>query len=59
MAEPLQLAQIAYDAYGRSTGRKNFRGDPMPDWADLPESIQTAWVAAVNAVVNEVAGNES
>lgn len=44
------LARMAYAAYGESTGGKNFRGEPMPAWEDLPAAITTAWVAAVAAV---------
>ncbi|MFF4900401.1 hypothetical protein [Streptomyces sp. NPDC001068] len=54
MAEPLHLAQVAYAAYGQSTDNQNFLGDPMPDWKDLPEAIQTAWAAAATAVAQEV-----
>jgi hypothetical protein len=59
----LEIAADAYRAYSVSTGNKNFRGEPMPAWADLPESIQAAWAAAVfqvndalaTALVNAVA----
>lgn len=49
-----ELAQVAYRAYGETTDFKNFRGDPMPEWADLPQKIQQAWVAAADAVKEEV-----
>ena len=48
------LAQIAYEAYGDMTGRKNYQGLPMPEWADLPPLIKAAWNAAVNATVKAV-----
>ncbi|MGW3971232.1 hypothetical protein ACWEFD_18270 [Streptomyces ardesiacus] len=54
-SDPTGLARIAYAAYGESTGNRNFLGDPMPRWEDLGESIQNAWVAAVTAVVVQVA----
>lgn len=41
------IAASAYRAYAASTGNKNFRGDPMPAFADLPQPIRTAWEAAV------------
>ena len=44
-------AENAYAAYGRSTGGKNFRGDPMPTWEALPEPIRTAWRESVRAVL--------
>lgn len=42
-------ARLAYHAYGDSTGWKNFRGDPMPGWQDLPEATRQAWEAAAQA----------
>jgi hypothetical protein len=48
-----ELAQVAYVAYGKATEFKNFRGEPMPSYADLPEKIKEAWVAAANAVNEE------
>ena len=48
--EQTRLARVAYQAYGQVTDFKNFRGDPMPDWDDLPEHIQQAWIAAADAV---------
>ena len=44
------IAQSAYRAYAASTGNKNFRGDPMPEWPDLPQSIRVAWEAAARKV---------
>lgn len=47
------MARSAYEAYGRTTGNKNFRGDQMPTWDELPAAIVLAWVAAVsNALAN-------
>lgn len=45
-----QLAANAYLAYGNFTGNKNFRGEPMPLWEDLPEAIQGAWMAAAKEI---------
>jgi hypothetical protein len=44
------LTQMAYRAYGESTGNKNFRGEEMPAYHELPERIRAAWRAAVMAV---------
>lgn len=49
---------VAYDAYGQATGGLNFRGEPMPEWADLPESIRRAWEAAADAVITRFRGDE-
>jgi hypothetical protein len=43
--------QVAYAAYGMATGNKNFMGDPMPEWKDLPVIIQEAWQAAASTVL--------
>ena len=48
------IAQKAYSAYGESTGGKNFRGEPRPEWADLPDAIKAAWRDAVIAVMDMV-----
>lgn len=45
--DPLQRARDAYQRYGAVTGFKNFQGNPMPEFSDLGEKIQQAWVAAV------------
>lgn len=57
-AEYPDLAQGAYAAYGQSTGGRNFRGEPMPDWDDLPDGIRIAWQAAAQDVVNTWAAQE-
>lgn len=44
----LQNAQEAYARYGAATDFKNYQGNPMPAFADLPAKIQEAWVAAAN-----------
>jgi hypothetical protein len=49
MVEP---AQKAYEAYAACTGWKNYQGNPMPQWADLPEAIRVAWRAAIAAVLD-------
>ena len=47
-----KIAASAYraycnSAYSNSAGNKNFQGNPIRAWEDLPQSIQTAWEAAV------------
>jgi hypothetical protein len=41
------LAKAGYEAYAASTGNKNFRGEEMPKFEELPESVINAWIAAV------------
>lgn len=43
---------VAYQAYGESVRWKNFLGDPMPKWDELPPAIQQAWLDAANAVLD-------
>lgn len=47
------FAKKGYEAYGNQTDFKNFRGEPMPAWDELPETIQSAWVAAANVIAME------
>ena len=42
-----KIAESAYKAYAASTGNKNFRGDPMPEFSHLPQAIKVAWESAV------------
>jgi hypothetical protein len=44
------IAASAYKAYAASTNNKNFRGEEMPAFEDLPIPIRTAWQAAVRQV---------
>lgn len=54
--DQIRLAKLAYTAYGLSTGGKNYQGLPMPDWDALGDSIQGAWVSAINAVTLDLEG---
>jgi hypothetical protein len=47
-------ARAAYAAYGEATGGLNFRGEPMPGWEGLGDTIQGAWIAAAAAVRHRV-----
>lgn len=47
---PEELAQEGYHAYGSVTDWKNYQGDPMPLWTQLPEKIQLAWCAFATRV---------
>lgn len=42
--------QRAYEAYNAggdpATAGLNFRGDPCPAWADLPDNVRAKWDAA-------------
>jgi len=45
-----QLAQIGYEAYGAEADWKAYNGEPMPQWDELPQHIQTKWRAATAAI---------
>lgn len=47
---PESRARIAYTAYGRKTNFKNFRGEPMPMFDELPQQIKDAWIAAAGVI---------
>ena len=51
-------AACGYRAYAASTGNKNFRGEPMPEFEALPIPIKTAWEAAVRQVLAVNEGEE-
>jgi len=46
MSDP---AEVAYEAYSRSTRGLTHDGRPMPAWGDLGPAIQSAWQAAAVA----------
>jgi hypothetical protein len=45
-ASQLEIAKAAYLRYGQVTDFKNFRGDPMPNFEELNDTIKNAWIAA-------------
>jgi hypothetical protein len=51
MSDFTRQARDAYHAYGQSGGWLTHDSRPMPGWNDLGEHIQTAWTAAVRAVL--------
>jgi hypothetical protein len=44
------LGREAYNAYGLVTQFKNYRGEPMPAWENLPVETMSAWVAAADHI---------
>lgn len=58
-AEYPDLALVAYEAYARSTGGKTYDGRDMPAYDDLGDTIQAAWQAAAQAVVDTVAEQDA
>jgi len=54
--DQIVMAKLAYAAYGQTTNFKNFQGNPMPNWDQLGDTIQAAWVSASNAVASYLEG---
>ena len=54
-ATSTELARAAYAAYAEATDSKNYRGEPMPEWDELPVTIQNAWRLAAEAVRHRIA----
>lgn len=50
------VAASAYRAYSASTGNKNFRGEDMPAFQELPIAIRIAWEAVVRQVGDVLRG---
>lgn len=44
------LAKVGYEAYAASSSWKNFQGNPMPQWDELPQAIRNHWQAATKAI---------
>jgi hypothetical protein len=50
-----EYAKIAYEAYRVETGFVSLvTGDQLPDWEELPLSIQNAWEVAVDAIIDKL-----
>lgn len=49
-----ELGQIAFEAYSDFTGGKTYNGLPIPEWHDVGDTVQGAWIAAARAVRESV-----
>jgi hypothetical protein len=47
-------AVVLYQAYGDSADWRNFRGDAMPTWPNLPDTTKEHWRAAAEALRGRV-----
>lgn len=45
------LGHVAFDGYRRHTNGLTHDGRSIPEWRDLGEAVQSAWIAAAAAVV--------
>ena len=56
--EERMLGRTAYQAYSEASGGKSLvSGAALPQWDDVPAMIQTAWIAAAQAVKATLAGD--
>jgi len=44
-------ARSVYAAYGQATNFKDFQGQPLPKWEDLPKEVQVSWVKVSKEVL--------
>lgn len=45
------LGQVNYEGYNEVTEYKNFRGEPVPQYPDLPDKIINAWEMGAKRVI--------
>jgi hypothetical protein len=45
------FATAAYERYAEATGGLNFRGEPMPQFHQLPDKQRDAWLAAITPLI--------
>ena len=45
--------EYAYSVYGDNVGWVNFKGDPMPEYSELPEKIRNAWEAVGRRIAHD------
>jgi len=51
MGNKIDAAKIAYEAYSRLQGGKNYQGNPIPAWEDVRPDIKEAWIAAITTAI--------
>lgn len=54
MTDMFYWAENVYKAYGDKVKWKNYHGESMPKWDDLPLAIKVAWETAILAVLENV-----
>lgn len=51
-AQARDLAQIAYEIYAERQNWKDMQGEQLTDWANLNSLIKSAWIAAIQTVLD-------
>lgn len=47
----LEYGKIAFEAYKQSKQGTTYDAKPIPNWEDLGEAVQAAWIAGAVAVL--------
>ena len=55
----MQKAEDTYNHYGAAVDFKNFQGNPMPLFTDLPPAIKKAWHDATRYAYNDGASAQA
>jgi hypothetical protein len=50
----IELAQRFYNAYGVHADWKSWNGNPMPQWDELNEAVQSHWIAVAQLAIDEL-----
>lgn len=52
MGEELtRIARVGFEAYNEAAGGKNYAGDPIPPWDEVPQHIRDKWKVAAKAIM--------
>ena len=49
-----ELGRIGFNAYSEKADWKNYEGNPIPQWPDLPQHIRDKWAVATEAIAVQV-----
>ncbi|MBP5977617.1 hypothetical protein HW132_34150 [Brasilonema sp. CT11] len=52
----LELAQVGYEAYCNAANGKNFDGEPLLSWDELPDHAKHYWLVTANAILSHAMG---
>ena len=50
-----ELGRTAFEAYAHNTEWRSVHGEPLPNWDDVPDRVQTAWRAAARGILRDLA----
>lgn len=47
-----KMARYGYESYADNSEWKNFQGNEMPLWDNLPQNIRDNWIHTVKCLIN-------